>query len=645
MLSVVEGPVSEFCVELSSETENARCRIREMEISGGFLDAAKFSLSPMLNCIIGARGAGKTSSVELIRYALDAFPTYDPNGVERKKIESLVAKNFIGGRVLLRISTNDGLDYIISRAANEQPMVLLPDGTPTSLSVKSLSSFRVSIYSQNQIEGIAERTDAQLELIDNLETDQLNALTQRVSALRSELRTNASKIIPEEDNLAGHLSELAALPGVNDKLGQLALSLGDDVNAINHAHKMKALRDRENLMLADALRTFNDFSRAIENLRSRLAGDTRSIDGRDFVKSPNKTLIASCEGKIQRSATNIGQQLEAITAMVTEIVADIEQVKSVLSLVHKEQELHFQTLLEKDKLAQGKSAERTSLEKLRSQLESKQRGAANIEKELAALKAARSTMKAELTYLEDSRFSIRHEIVDRINRDINPMIRVSLAQHGNWSAYRRFLENSLKGSKLKQNLVAEKIAAHIDRDTLSQLIQSRDAKVLAERSELNLDQACKVIEVLSSPALLFELELIEIGDQPRIELKDGEKYKDSRQLSTGQKCTSILPILLLDNDYPLIIDQPEDNLDNRFVYETIVEIVRKTKHTRQLIFITHNPNIPVLADAEHMVVLESDGEVSRKIAEGSVDECKSNIVMLLEGGETAFKARKNRYDY
>ncbi|MDZ4847864.1 MAG: AAA family ATPase [Pirellulaceae bacterium] len=645
MLSVAEGPVSDFCVELSSETDNARCRIREMEITGGFLDAANFSLSPMLNCIIGARGAGKTSSVELIRYALDAFPTYDPNGIERKKIESLVAKNFIGGRVVLRISTNDGLDYIISRAANEQPMVLLPDGTPTSLSVKSLSSFRVSIYSQNQIEAIAERTDAQLELIDNLETDQLNELTQRVSALRSELRTNASKIIPQEDNLAGHLSELAALPAVNDKLGQLALSLGDDVNAINHAHKMKALRDRENLMLADSLRTFNGFGIAIENLQSRFSGDTRSIDGRDFVESPNKALIASCEGKIQRAAGNIGQQLESIIAMVTEIMADIEQVKSVLSLVHKEQELHFQTLLEKDKLAQGKSAERTSLEKLRNQLESKQRGAANIEKDLAALNAARSTMKAELTYLEDSRFAIRHEIVDRINRDLNPMIRVSLIQQGNWSAYRRFLENSLKGSKLKQNLVAEKIASNIDRDTLSQLIQSRDTKALTERSELNFDQACKVIEVLSSPVLLFELELIEIGDQPRIELKDGEKYKDSRQLSTGQKCTSILPILLLDNDYPLIIDQPEDNLDNRFVYETIVEIVRKTKHTRQLIFITHNPNIPVLADAEHMVVLESDGEVSRKIAEGSVDECKANIVMLLEGGETAFKARKNRYLY
>lgn len=84
---------------------------------------------------------------------------------------------------------------------------------------------------------------------------------------------------------------------------------------------------------------------------------------------------------------------------------------------------------------------------------------------------------------------------------------------------------------------------------------------------------------------------------------------------------------------------------NRFVFETIVEIIRKSKLTRQLIFITHNPNIPVLADAEHMVVLESDGEQSRKIAEGSVDDCKANIVMLLEGGETAFKARKNRYHY
>jgi len=102
---------------------------------------------------------------------------------------------------------------------------------------------------------------------------------------------------------------------------------------------------------------------------------------------------------------------------------------------------------------------------------------------------------------------------------------------------------------------------------------------------------------------------------------------------------------LLDSDNPLLVDQPEDNLDNRFIFETVVDSLRKVKTRRQLIFVTHNPNIPVLGDAERVFVLDSDGTASRTVNEGTVDECKQDIVTLLEGGEDAFKARKNRYAY
>ena len=132
-------------------------------------------------------------------------------------------------------------------------------------------------------------------------------------------------------------------------------------------------------------------------------------------------------------------------------------------------------------------------------------------------------------------------------------------------------------------------------------------------------------------------------DLPRIELKDGQEYKDSAALSTGQKCTTILPILLLDSHNPLLVDQPEDNLDNRFIFECVVNSIRNVKSRRQLIFVTHNPNIPVLGDAERVFVLESDGTSGRKANEGTVDECKDDIVTLLEGGQEAFEQRQQRY--
>jgi hypothetical protein len=69
------------------------------------------------------------------------------------------------------------------------------------------------------------------------------------------------------------------------------------------------------------------------------------------------------------------------------------------------------------------------------------------------------------------------------------------------------------------------------------------------------------------------------------------------------------------------------------------------KKRRQLVFVTHNPNIPVLGDAEQVFVLESDGSSARVINQGTVDQCQRDIVTLLEGGEAAFKERKQRYNY
>jgi ABC-type bacteriocin/lantibiotic exporter with double-glycine peptidase domain len=141
------------------------------------------------------------------------------------------------------------------------------------------------------------------------------------------------------------------------------------------------------------------------------------------------------------------------------------------------------------------------------------------------------------------------------------------------------------------------------------------------------------------------METVELVDMPRIELEVGDGWKDSLSLSTGQKCTTILPILLMESENPLLVDQPEDNLDNRFIYDTVVDSIRRVKPRRQIILITHNPNIPVLGDANGVFVLTSDGNRASLLNSGGVDQCRDEIVNLLEGGEEAFVKRKERYKY
>ncbi|GIW55584.1 MAG: hypothetical protein KatS3mg082_1988 [Nitrospiraceae bacterium] len=298
----------------------------------------------------------------------------------------------------------------------------------------------------------------------------------------------------------------------------------------------------------------------------------------------------------------------------------------------------------KHRHAQGQAAERAQLERRRNDLLAKQRERDDLQSQLKQLQQRRAELLARRSELLDARFEIRHDVATRINANLSPAIRMTVVQFGNPERYVRLLEEKLRGARIKHLIVAQKLASFWPAD-LADAVGRQDTAVLVDRGELNPDQAAKVIAALATPETLFELETVELVDLPRIELRDGETYKDSSALSTGQKCTAILPILLLDSENPLLVDQPEDNLDNRFIFEAVVDSIRKVKTRRQLVFVTHNPNIPVLGDAERVFVLDSDGTSARKANEGTVDDCKSDIVTLLEGGEDAFKARKYRYAY
>jgi hypothetical protein len=156
-----------------------------------------------------------------------------------------------------------------------------------------------------------------------------------------------------------------------------------------------------------------------------------------------------------------------------------------------------------------------------------------------------------------------------------------------------------------------------------------------------------------SESKLLELEAMELPDIIRLELNVAhagkEDYRPLRKLSTGQQCTAVLHLLLLDNRDPLLVDQPEDNLDNAFIAERIVSELRRAKLGRQFIFATHNANIPVFGDAEWIGVLQA-GENDASMPDsfqGAVDvpEIRSQAASILEGGRDAFIQRKEKYGF
>jgi DNA repair ATPase RecN len=141
---------------------------------------------------------------------------------------------------------------------------------------------------------------------------------------------------------------------------------------------------------------------------------------------------------------------------------------------------------------------------------------------------------------------------------------------------------------------------------------------------------------------VLDLESLPIEDLPVISLEN----RPIEKLSPGQRCSAVIPIILVEGDSPLIIDQPEDNLDNRLVFELVVDILRGLKEKRQIIVATHNPNIPVSGDAEQVVVFDApEKRVCKVVCQASIDDDDiiDNIKAIMEGGEDAFEMRMVKY--
>ena len=620
-------------------------RLRFLSVIGGFLDNQMFEFSDGLNCLIGARGTGKTTALELIRYALNMPPNHDCDAAELRRIESLVQKNLDGGRIQVGIETKDGLSYIVSRSWGEDPIVLNADGMPTEVTLRSGGVFKADIFSQNEIERIADRTTSQLGLVDGFEAQRIAEADAELRQVRFALDANAGQIVPLEAQLAGLKEELNTLPHIEKRLEAFSSESGDDADEINAAHARKALRDREQRAVVGGQQVLDNVAGDLTGLKGRIGHEGVALIDSEAVGGPNGAILTRITEAIRRAGENVDRLLEEARQRIAETKEVVAVETRKLSTAHKEQELAFRSLIEKHQQSQGQAQERLLLEKQRNDLLAKRRTRDEVRLKLEALRQKRADLSTRLSELQDKRFSIRNDVVNRINKSLAPVIRVSLSQFGNPERYRQLLENSLRGTRMKHGVVAQKLANVFWPAELSKVITDKDVQTLTAKADLNPDQADKVITALSNSEILYQLEIVELIDEPTIQLRDGEHYKDSLALSTGQKCTAILPILLLDSENPLLVDQPEDNLDNRFIFETVVDSIRKIKPRRQLIFVTHNPNIPVLADAERLFVLDSDGSTARKANEGSVDQCKSDIITLLEGGEEAFKQRRKRYAY
>ena len=628
----------------------AHHRLKRLRVYGGFLDRLDLHFDDGLNCIIGGRGSGKTTVLELLRFALDRVPRPStPAGkAADERIRGLVAAN-LGpqGRVELEFESQEGLTYFIRRGALEAPAITDAKGKAVDPAVlTSTILIDAAIFSHNQIEEIAATPAAQRELLDRLCTQPLHALSGKIAQAAAALRESAQRILQLEARLVAARQDLVDLSSWESKLAAADAAMADGLSPrLRLAADERALREQERQGL-DAAHA------AVARLREHLGPATLAqvaalgdLLPAPVLHGPNAAIFADLARDLLRRQTELEILLSPLVDRLAALEGSLTAAKGQLARIHAPQEATYQELMKEADAHASRLGARDEAAREVLRLSGVKAELPALDRALHEALEARAQLLQRLAELRRERSARRGEAAAQISARLGGKVRVIVTPDADLAPYRDFLINAMKKSGRQYSAPVEKIIAALDPAALGELADRGDHGAIAATADVNPEFAEALVQNLREHReRRFELDVLDRQDVPRIELSVGGEWRSADRLSTGQKSSAILPILLLDSEAPLLVDQPEDNLDNSFISDAVVPQLREVKRQRQLILITHNPNLPVLGGAERVIVLEADGRASRAIAQADLHGARDHILRLMEGGWEAFRLRQQRYE-
>jgi ABC-type dipeptide/oligopeptide/nickel transport system ATPase component len=608
--------------------------IERVRIEEGFLDGLDIDLRPGLNTLIGARGAGKTSLIELIRFCLDVPSFTSRSAIAAERHARAVLDT---GRVTVTVQTPSGA-MEVSRTVHDQTFRAI---------VESDDEVPI-IMSQNEIELVGLDPVGRLRILDGFRTKTVS-LDARERELLSSIRSMTVEITVLGGEMEGRQEQIAALTPARHEIER---ARREEAAALESLDNLRPIRERVEALghlQARASVSITILERTTQQLEEYEEQISAVVQWVPTVESLDEG------GFSQDSSTPIQERLHASKQKLLEALEDVEQAilftRSVGSQARKrltEAESEARELrreLEEAQQGAGDIARRIAqLQEQAAQLEALEGLRAQLSDRLQDLRHRRQMALDELDELRASRFQERTNIAAQLSRDLGPRIRVKVVRFGLFTEYASAIAASLRGSGLHYNTLAPVLAERISPRELIEAIETGDADVISRNGEIALDRAERLIAYVRGQGT-EDILTASLDDDVTFQLLDGGEYKDTEHLSTGQRCTVILPILLWHKSRPVIIDQPEDHLDNAFVVDTLVEAIRRRSQLGQMLFSSHNANIPVLGEASQVILLNSDGR--RGFVERSGPLSDSAIVRaitsVMEGGLEAFRRRAAFY--
>ena len=605
--------------------------IKRVQIEEGFLDGLDVAFALGLNAIIGERGTGKTSLIELIRFCL-GVQSYTSESAKRSRDHALS----ILGSGQVTVTLSDGSrDIVVMRTAN--------DDSPRA----SGSYTHPSIFSQTEIETVGLQANSRIRLLDDFRDDQ-NETKGRESEAASEVRSltaEADALRREIDELAAQVEQIPSLDQLIADLSpqeqQLAKVSADASEKKNRLDKISA-SIAASAVAVDAIKRFHqaafDWQSSLCSLLS---------PGPVFQRWPDEAgpdPLVSTRKRVERVKDHLSNALEELKSAVTD-----SEARLLSSIDNK---------LDFENRARG----------LRKDVEALQEGAGTIirhgqqlrerKAQLGSLKTVLLERKQALSYLlerrgaaldrldsiTERRFCSRESVAIGLTNTLGPRIRVKLSRAGQFETFAFTIADSLRGSGLRYNELSSNLAANVSPRELLEAIDTNDFDLIAEATGITKQRAMRVLAHLRESDC-GALATVPVEDTVALQLLDGADYKSLGELSTGQRCAVVLPLVLQHTDRVLVVDQPEDHIDNAFIADTLIVAVLARTASGQIIFSTHNANIPVLGNANRIIQLGSDGRRGFAVLASSLDEPSvvSAITTIMEGGTEAFQRRAAFY--
>lgn len=646
-------------LKIALEDADARVRIEDLipqavphvvgiAMDGGFLDKQVIQFSRNLNCIIGGRGTGKSTTFEGVRCLVD---TDEEAG---KVVDSEVWPDVIH----FIWQDKAGQRHLLARH-KERPLenVNDADGGPCAFDIDCFGqgdAARISIEAQRD-------PLALLNYLDKFVS--LGAALEEEEAARDELLELQTAIEKAEQ-------QVALIPQYQRQLlttqNALAAMQKPEVKALIELQRHLATERELRAQIVAKLKQLKNSADVTTQASAadeiaKLANPSSLTLGRKEFEAivievgVFKTLVVDAKQKIAAGASAldaaIGSQTTAWKAKDIEAQDRIDTKKRELEALRITFDMSYIT-----KLANDEASHKATLKNL-------ELWKAN----LIESRRKRQTALARRRSARDRIATLREAFGRRASttlREALSDLRVSLKYARNAhspEASEQII--AAMGWRTNQQIRAGYLVEDLTVPSLLEAIQNNDTgpltvlKTKDGAQAFDSAEATTVLERLSAPAVRFALERVALYDVPKLQVSkqvpDGAGglrtvRREFSKLSLGQQQSILLALMLSANsDKPLIIDQPEDNLDGEFIYSTLVPVLRRAKERRQVIIVTHNANVAVLGDAEQIIVMKANNDHAEIVSRGSIDrpETRDAACAILEGAKEAFTRRAKMYGF